>query len=70
LVLLPSSDERRTKSLFFVLTATIVRAMMDPVNTSETSVSFYQTARCNISEDIFRAYIVFLLACVKHVEKY
>jgi hypothetical protein len=37
-----------------VLTASIIRAialMMEAVRTSETSVSFYQTARRNIPED-------------------
>jgi hypothetical protein len=42
-----------------VLTVSIIRAMvrvivlmMEAVSTSETSVNFYQTTRCNISEDI------------------
>jgi hypothetical protein len=34
-----------------VLAASIIRAMIEAVNTSETSVNFYQTIRRNISED-------------------
>jgi hypothetical protein len=42
-----------------MLTASIIRGslialMMEIVNTSETSVKFHQTTRCNIPEVIFR----------------
>jgi NADPH-dependent 7-cyano-7-deazaguanine reductase QueF len=33
------------------LTPSIIRAMMEAANTSETSVNFYQTTRRNIPED-------------------
>jgi hypothetical protein len=34
-----------------VLAASIIRAMMEAVSTSETSVNFYQTIRLNNPED-------------------
>jgi hypothetical protein len=36
-----------------VLAASIIRAMMETVRTSETSVNYYQTTRRNIPEVIF-----------------
>jgi hypothetical protein len=36
------------------------RLMMEAVNTSETSVNFYQTTRHNIPEDV-----IFILAAVR-----
>jgi hypothetical protein len=35
-----------------MLTGPIIRAMMMAVNTSETSVIFYETTRCNIPQDL------------------
>jgi uncharacterized integral membrane protein len=40
-----------TASIIRVLIIIIVALMMEAVNTSETSVSFYQTTQCNIPED-------------------
>jgi hypothetical protein len=34
-----------------VLTASIIRAMMEAVSTSEMSVSLYETAQCSTQED-------------------
>jgi hypothetical protein len=37
-----------------IIRATIIRSlMMEVVRTSETSVNFYQTTRCNITEDSY-----------------
>jgi hypothetical protein len=34
-----------------MLTASIMRVMMEAVSMSETSVNFYYTAKCNVPED-------------------
>jgi hypothetical protein len=35
-----------------VLTVAIINAVMEAVSTSETSVSFYETARCHVSGEV------------------
>jgi hypothetical protein len=37
-----------------VLAASVIALMMEAVSTSATSVSFYQTTRHNIPDDIYR----------------
>jgi hypothetical protein len=40
-----------TDSTYAVLIASVIRAMIESVSTSETSINIYQTSWCNIPED-------------------